>query len=224
MSNLARVTQLGFASTAGIDQIGVFGSLAASSPTYTTNPATVQSLSNYLAGWFAAVVGENSPAIQDMNGLCFLFSYQLQYILQKGVAEWDSGTTYYTGNIVQDGSGNLYYSLTNSNTGNALTSVTNWAVQGNNFRTVTASSVAVSATDNVIRSNSTSGNILIIFPSVSLMPVGKKVTIKDVGTGGFHTTVESLTDPIDGNLVYSSVLNQYDSLTVFNNGVSWDVI
>ena len=33
--------------------------------------------------------------------------YQLAYLLQQGIAEWDSGTTYYTNSVVQNG-GSIY--------------------------------------------------------------------------------------------------------------------
>ena len=125
MARLSRVTQSIFGSTAGFDQIAQFGSLAAGTPTFTTNIATIQSLSNYLAGWFNAVVGGNSPAIEDMNALFYLITTQLAYILQAGIPEWDAGTTYFTGNLVQSG-GTTYVSLTNSNLNNAVTVTTSW--------------------------------------------------------------------------------------------------
>ena len=126
MSNLTRTTQQIFAQNAGFEQIAQIGSLAASAPVYTTNLSTIQALSNYLDGLYSIVVGENSPAIQDFNAFFFLITSQLAYIFQKGVPEWDAGTTYYTNSMVQDGSGNIYISLTNSNLNNALTDGTNW--------------------------------------------------------------------------------------------------
>jgi hypothetical protein len=125
MARLSRVTQNIFGSTAGFDQIAQFGSLAAGTPTFTTNLATIQSLSNYLVGWFNAVVGGNSPAIEDMNALFYLITSQLAYILQAGIPEWDAGTTYYTGDIVQSG-GTTYVSLSNTNLNNAVTVTTSW--------------------------------------------------------------------------------------------------
>lgn len=117
MAKILRVTQKAFASTSSTNQIGVFGSLAAGSPAYTTSAATVQSLSNFLTGWFGAVVGQNSPAIEDLNAICFLYAYQLGYILQAGIAEWDSGTTYYAYSLVNY-AGMIYISLLDSNTDN----------------------------------------------------------------------------------------------------------
>lgn len=129
MSKISRITQLIFGSTAGANQMGVFGSLAAGSPTFATNVGTgsngVQNLGNYLSGWFAAILGENSPAIQDMNSLFWLVTYQLAYLMQEGVAEWDSATTYYTGSLVSS-AGSLYISKSDANLNNAVTNGLFW--------------------------------------------------------------------------------------------------
>lgn len=104
MARLARYTQQVFASSAATAQIAEYGSFANGTPaTYsgtTITPALVQGLTQYLSGWFSAVEGAYSPAIEDMNALCYLFAYQLSYLMNTGIAEWDSGTTYSTGNIV----------------------------------------------------------------------------------------------------------------------------
>ena len=126
MSKILRKTAKIFGINAGTNQIAEFGSFAAGSPAYTTDPAVIQTLSNYLSGWFSAIVGSNSPAIEDMNALCYLFAYQIAYCMQEGVPEYDSGTTYYIGSLCSSG-GTLYVSLTNSNLGNAVTSGANWA-------------------------------------------------------------------------------------------------
>lgn len=129
MSKITRATQKIFGSTASAAQMAEFGSLAAGAPlTYsgaTITPAIVQSLSRYLSGWFTAILGSNSPAIEDMNALFYLMTYQLAYLMQAGVAEWDSATTYYIGSIVNS-SGLTYVSLTNDNLNNAVTDTTNW--------------------------------------------------------------------------------------------------
>lgn len=144
MSKIARNTQQIFGSTAGFQQIAQFGSLAAGTPTFTTSIPTIQALSNYLTGWFSAVVGQNSPAIEDMNSLFYLITTQLAYAFQAGVAEWDSGTTYYTGSLIQSG-GILYVSLTDSNLNHAVTDTTNWATPTQNG-TVTPLTIASNVT------------------------------------------------------------------------------
>ncbi len=129
MSKITRETMLIFASSAGANQLEKFGSLANGTPVYvnpdSTGVAAIQSLSNYLEGWFGGVVGSNLPAIQDLNALCFLFAYQLAYIFQAGVAEWDAGTTYYTGSFVQS-SGTLFTSLQDNNTNHAVSDPAWW--------------------------------------------------------------------------------------------------
>lgn len=128
MAKITRKNMTVFGSNSGANQIEQFGSLAAGSPVYTTDPETIQALANYLTGWFAGVVGQNSPAIEDMNALCYLFAYQLSYILQEGVPEWSSLTNYFIGSIVQNGTtGISYVSLTDNNLNNALTDITKWA-------------------------------------------------------------------------------------------------
>ena len=126
MAKLTRFTQKVFGSNAGLNQIAQFGSLANGTPTFTTNPGTIQSLAIFLEGWFNAIIGSENPAIEDMNALFYLIAYQLAYIMQEGIAEWDSGTTYYTGSIVQDSTGVPYVSLTDSNLNNAVTDYTKW--------------------------------------------------------------------------------------------------
>ncbi len=130
MAKLPRIFQKIFGATApgvGAGGIGQFGSLAAGSPALTTDLSVLQALSNYSDGWLSAIIGNNSPAIEDMNSLFFLITNQLAYLMQAGVAEWDTSTIYYTNSIVNY-QGFLYQSNTDGNTGNnpASDSV-NWA-------------------------------------------------------------------------------------------------
>jgi hypothetical protein len=169
------------------------GSLAASAPaTYsgtTITPTIVQSLANYLSGWFGIVIGANSPAIEDMNSLFFLLTYQLSYLFGLGVPEWDSGTTYFIGSIVQDGSGNLYKSLTNTNLNNALSSSTNWLnISGGvnivaiNPATQTPYAMATSDNNKTFLVNSANGAMQFNLPAPV---INFNFKIKDVG-GNFN--------------------------------------
>lgn len=125
MAKILRKNQKIFGKNALSTQIGVFGSLAAGSPTTTTDPETIQSLSNYLGGWFNGVVGSNSPAIEDMNALHYLYAYQLAYLFQAGVPEYDANTTYYIGSVVNYNNVQ-YQSLTDNNLGNTPAIGVNW--------------------------------------------------------------------------------------------------
>lgn len=126
MARLARITQKLFGSSAGANQFSKFGSLAAGTPEFTTDPSLMQSLTQFLTGWYGAVVGNKSPPIQDMNTLFYLAFYQLCYLLQAGVPEWDTGTEYFQGDVVNVG-GDLFASRTDNNLGNdPSTDVVNW--------------------------------------------------------------------------------------------------
>lgn len=126
MSKIARVTQRIFGSNSGANQVEQFGSLASGTPVYSTDISVLQSLSNYLVGWFGGVVGSNLPAIEDFNALHLIETQQLAYCFQAGVPEWDTGTIYYIGSIVNV-AGVLYISITDGNTGNATSDTANWS-------------------------------------------------------------------------------------------------
>lgn len=134
MSRLSRFTQKIFGSGAGPNQIAKFGSLFAGTSAFTTDPGQAMSLSNWLTGWLGAAIGGNSPAIEDMNAVCYVLAYQLAYLMQAGVPEWDSGTTYFTSNIVSS-SGALYVSRTDDNIANAVTDPANWTKIGGQILT-----------------------------------------------------------------------------------------
>lgn len=190
MARLARYTQTLFGTSAGVNQMAEFGSFAAGSPaTYSgaaITPAIIQTLSQYASGWFSAIVGANSPCIEDWNSLCYLFAYQLSYLMQLGVSEWDSATTYYVGSIVQDGSGNLYTSLTNANLNNAVSSTANWRAitTGTNVVAINpavSSPYTMAATDNgkTFLVNSANGAMQFNLPSPATVGINFRFKVKD---------------------------------------------
>jgi len=125
MAKITRVLMKIFGQDAGTNQRGKIGSLASGTPETTTDLKEMQSNANYLGGWFSCVVGNNSPAIEDMNALHYLMAYQLAYGFQQGIAEWEVSTEYHLGSMVND-SGIIYVSLANDNLGNALSDSTKW--------------------------------------------------------------------------------------------------
>lgn len=114
MSKINRAYQKIFGGTGTASDFGEFGSLAAGSPTTTKDPATIQSLAAWLGGWAQATIGTLIPAYQDMNSVHYLAFYQICYLLQMGIAEWDNQTEYCTNSIIQY-NGLLYTSLQDSN-------------------------------------------------------------------------------------------------------------
>ena len=123
---IVRATQKQFGSTGASGDFGQFGSLAAGAPNYTKDPATIQSLAAFLTGWAAETIATNRPALEDFNGLDYLIFYQICYLFQAGIPEWDSGTTYYLNSFCQV-SGTVYKSLANDNLNyNPTTEPTKW--------------------------------------------------------------------------------------------------
>lgn len=128
MTKLVRVTNKVFASSAASNEIGQFGSVIAGSKLETADVATIQALTAWLTGCSEALVsGNRYISLQEFNGFGKVITYQQAYQAQEGIAEYDSATTYYIGSIVKKtGTFELYGSLTDDNTGNALSSASNW--------------------------------------------------------------------------------------------------
>ena len=140
MTTLARKTSLLFGSTA--TDIGQFGSAAASAPALSTDPAVIQSLSEWGGGWLSATLGANKfPAVEDMNAVDYVNSYQATYLLQEGMAEYDAGTNYSQYAMCKNpGTFQIYGSLAANNIGHALSDGAHWQLlidlsQTGNFST-----------------------------------------------------------------------------------------
>lgn len=129
-SKLLRVLQRRFGSSGTTGEFGEFGSLQTGSKITTKDPAAIQSLSNFLVGWLAAVVtvGDQPQvvALEDLNGLFLVAFHQIGYILQQGMPEYDATTEYFQNSFCQV-SGAIYKSLTDNNIGNTpSSSPSNW--------------------------------------------------------------------------------------------------
>lgn len=114
MGKITRVTQRQFAANAPSGDCIEFGSLANGAPNYTKDPTIIQDLANFLTGWAAATIADNRPCLEDMNALFFLLYYQICYLFQAGIPEWDADTTYYENSFCQV-DGVIYKSLVNNN-------------------------------------------------------------------------------------------------------------
>ncbi|WP_405316526.1 hypothetical protein [Faecalibacillus faecis] len=132
MTNLQRLTGKIFGETAtatGDDpQIGQFGSALNGTYVGTTDVATIQGLPAWSNGFIDSVTpNEQFPPLPEMTGFGKVLSYQTAYTLQKGVPEWDPGTTYYTGDFCKGiGEGKLYVSKIDLNINNDLTDTNSW--------------------------------------------------------------------------------------------------
>lgn len=214
MAKLTRVFQNIFGVNAGATEIAEFGSLAAGSPLLTSDPIVIQSLANWTDGWFSAILGSNSPCIEDMNAVCYLAFRQLAYLFQAGIAEWDSSTTYYIGSLVNS-SGVIYKSITNANINHAVTDASNWAPLGGNVVTVTTT-YSVLVSDDLVRADATGGSFSITLPTASL---GRRIVIKKIDSSANSVT---LLGTVDGGV--NPIVLGKDSVSLSGNGTSWDQI
>ncbi len=133
MARLTRQFQKVFASLASNN--GQFGSGKLGTKLETNNIETLQDLSAYETGWLDAVISPQTlPPLEEDQALHYVETYQLAYLFQEGIPEWNALTTYYENSIVKAaGTFELYGSLIDNNTGNALpsgVSDANWAYLG----------------------------------------------------------------------------------------------
>lgn len=117
MAKLTRQQQQIFAGQAPSDMIAAFGTTQTGKPVYSTDLSTLQT-TNYQQGWQDAVIADKAPFLEEMNGVMYGTTYQLAYLMQQGIPEWDAGTTYYTNSRAMGSDGNIYTSLVDENTGN----------------------------------------------------------------------------------------------------------
>lgn len=133
MPKIARKHQKIFASSASNN--GVFGSAQVGTKVLSNDLDTLQGLSAFLNGWNDAVIsGQRLPPLEEAQTLDYIATYQLAYLFQEGIPEWNTSATYYQNSIVKKtGTYQLYGSIVDNNTGNALPAAVddaNWKYLG----------------------------------------------------------------------------------------------
>ncbi len=114
MPLLRRKTQRIFGEEADTQEFGQIGSKAAGNVIKTKDVNSLQQLQQYMNGLFAITRDEGTsklPYVEDLNSLFYLITYQLKYIMQAGVPEWDSETEYYSNKSIVQYGGQLYTSI-----------------------------------------------------------------------------------------------------------------
>lgn len=228
MSKLSRFTQNLFGTSDTGTNFSQFGAFAASSPSsvYTgaaITPALIQALSNFATGWKGAVIGNNSPLLEDLNSLCFLFAYQLTYLMQAGIPEYDASTIYYTGSFCQV-SGVVYRSLTDTNTGNTpASSPTNWVI--NTSGTVQTKSIAYQmlATDSLCIISG--GNAATLPDATTVSGMAFEVVTGDANASNGAKTLSNQTiNGVNCTSTAYAMAQQYQFLSVRSDGSNWWIV
>lgn len=130
MAKIERKTQKIF-SGLNASKLGVFGSAQLLAPTTSTDLDVLQS-NAYEQGWNDATIsGDKRPPLEEFNGINFVNTRQISYLFQEGIAVWDIATEYHKDSLVKEnGTTNIYKSITNTNIGNSLTDIANWEFLG----------------------------------------------------------------------------------------------
>ena len=117
-SKIVRKTAKLFGVSAGATDVEEFASKQTTgSLVYSIDPAAIQTAA-WLLGWVSSIYeGTFAPYYQDRNAVDLVIFYQIAYLLQAGIPEWDSGTAYFLDSVVQSG-GSVYLSLADSNLNN----------------------------------------------------------------------------------------------------------
>ena len=130
MSKLERKNHKVFGINATETKVGQFGSANATTKITTKDVEKIQALDAWEQGWEAGAVGNNRyPTQQERTGVDYEHSYQIGYMLQEGVPEWNKDTTYNKGSIVKAYNGitlQNYVSLVDDNLNNAVTDSAKW--------------------------------------------------------------------------------------------------
>lgn len=92
------------------------------------DPDVIQALPAWESGINAATIsGEKLPALEENQGVHYVQTRQIAYVLQEGVPEYDTGTEYHQNSLVKEsGTVKIYKSLTDNNSGNPLADPISW--------------------------------------------------------------------------------------------------
>lgn len=236
MPKAARKQFIPFGINADTDQCAQIGSLRVGAPLFSKDPDVLQALSNYQSGWFSIAMGTNSPALEDMNAIQFVFAYMIAYMFENGVAEWQSATTYYTGSIVNVG-GKLYKSLIDNNTGNAVTDGTKWKPASSVSLNSIVADYTVTNSDDYIHADATSavgGLITVTLPATGSVADGFKVTIKNasasLSSGTVNVVVSNTgTETFENGYTTTTLTLESgppvnESVTIYKKGTVWYIV
>lgn len=206
-TNLPRVTQKIFGENAG-QNIGQFGSALAGQGNPTGDIEEIQALPAWEGGWNSAVISERDyPPLEEMTGIQKVETQQIAYLMQKGIPEWDAGTTYFANVSFCQINGLVYRSLTDNNLGNnPATDTTNWEVwkplEGN-YANTDLSNLTSTGEKHFVNKTQLTNCILEIPQNIKYTLEDGVLTIKagTIVTVPYGTTDQSATYPVGATFI-----------------------
>lgn len=130
MAILPRKYQKVFASAAS--NIGQIGSGQTGAKLLTSDLDVIQALAAFDNGLSDVTLSAKKlPPIEEFNALFYDATFQLVYLFQEGIPEYDISTEYRINSLIKEsGTTNIWKSLVNTNTGNPLVAGVNWSKLG----------------------------------------------------------------------------------------------
>lgn len=229
MAKIERKNQKIFADVTPANKLGQFGSFAAGSPAYSNDPDTLQALSAFGAGLSPALVNNAPPAIEDMDGLIYLFTRQLAYLFQAGIPEYNAETTYYIGSIVSV-SGALFMSVSDDNLGNAVSNGSHWMIyKTNKISLYTFNLASASYDDYIIEMNGADGGgsvtLLLIIPTPTTAMKGRIIIVKNLyPTASGRILIQVNDDSTIDGAASAEITTQYTTKRFICTGTNWEII
>ncbi len=122
MARIVRKDQRIFAGSASNN--GQFGSAQAGTQVTSNDLDVLQQLDAWASGWNSATISsQRLPTLEEMQGIQYVLTSQVAYLFQEGIPEFLLAAEYHQNSIVKKpGTYELYGSIIDDNTGNALPS------------------------------------------------------------------------------------------------------
>lgn len=228
MAKITRKHQKIFASGVPVTNVvAEFGSLAQGAAGYTGDPDGIQT-TEWDGGWAEAVINNFAPCIQDFNALFYVLTYQLAYLFQAGIPEWNTSTVYYIGSLAHDAAGGIYMSVVDDNTNKAFTDAAYWTPLFSrkvNLAVGGAGNVTADNTDWLIVWTDyiqSTGNQFLILPTPSAKNKGREILCKFTGSdyNGTPTIKANDDSTIDGAANVS--MARWTIKRFISDGTNWN--
>lgn len=207
-TNIPRITQKIFAQNAAEDDLLQFGSVLSGNATPSTSIAETQTEA-YQTGWRSAVISDrNYPTLGEMNAVQQVPTQQLAYLFQKGIAEWDENTTYFSNVSYCQVNGVLYQSVSDNNIGNNPTTDngTNWIIADSSNK---LTNCILSAPNGVA---TYSGTQITIKSGLRFIPINGR---------NADGTLNSVTETLSEDIVATAALNGTRFIVLQDTGSGW---